>query len=249
MLRGSDLVGGARAGLDALARADVRRLFVSNNPTKPPDAYAARLRTAGVETDSESVVTAGTTTVRYLREHRPDDRLLVVGEDGLREQLRAADLTVVDGYTGDGPSVDTVVASIDRDLTYDDLAAALWAIQDGATLVGTDPDRTVPTESRDLPGSGAVVGAVASVTGRDPDTVLGKPSPTAQQVVRERLDLPPEDCLVVGDRLDTDVALGAAAGMETALVRTGVATRADAAAADPGPDHVLDSLADVAALL
>jgi len=249
VLRGSRLVDGARAGLDALADAGVRRLFVSNNPTKAPDAYAARLRAAGVDAAAGEVVTSGTTTVRYLREHHADDRLLVVGEDGLRDQLRAAGLTVVDGYPGDGPPVDAVVASIDRDLTYDDLAAALWAVQDGATLVGTDPDRTIPTEDRDLPGSGAVVGAVASVADRDPDAVLGKPSPTARRVVRERLDLPPEDCLVVGDRLDTDVALGAAAGMETALVLTGVATRADAAAANPAPDHVLDSLAGVAALL
>ncbi|ESS06876.1 MAG: putative sugar phosphatases of the HAD superfamily [uncultured archaeon A07HB70] len=249
VLRGSRLVDGARAGLDALARAGVRRLFVSNNPTKTPDAYAARLRAAGVEADADAVVTSGTTTVRYLHEHHPDDRLLVVGEDGLREQLRAAGLTLVDGYTGEGPPVDAVVASIDRDLTYDDLTAALWAIQDGATLVGTDPDRTIPTADRDLPGSGAVVGAVTSVADRDPDVVLGKPSPTARQVVRERLGLPAADCLVVGDRLDTDVALGAAAGMETALVLTGVASRADARAADAAPDHVLDSLADVEALI
>ena len=184
----------------------------------------------------------------YLREHHPEARALVVGEDGLREQIRTAGLTVVDGEAS-ADAVDVVVASIDRDLSYDDLSAALWALQDGAALVGTDPDRTIPTEGRDLPGSGAVVGAVSHVADRTPDAVLGKPSETARRIVRERLGLPPEDCLVVGDRLDTDVALGARAGMETALVLTGVATRADAERADPAPDHVLESLADVAGLL
>lgn len=251
VLRGPELVPGARAGLDAVAAASARRLFVSNNPTKAPDAYAERLRAAGVDADADSVVTSGTTTVAYLREHHPGARALVVGEDGLREQIRAAGLTVVEGEAveADGHGVDVVVASIDRDLTYDDLSTALWALQDGAALVGTDPDRTIPTDGRDLPGSGAVVGAVAHVADRAPDAVLGKPSATAQRIVRERLGLPPEDCLVVGDRLDTDVALGARAGMETALVLTGVATRADAERADPGPDHVLDSLADVSDLL
>jgi 4-nitrophenyl phosphatase len=241
VLRGSTLVEGARTGLDAVADAGLRRLFVSNNPTKAPDAYAERLRAAGVDATPDEVVTSGTTTVAYLREHHPGARALVVGEDGLRDQVRDAGLAVVDD-----PAVDVVVASIDRGLTYDDLSTALWALQDGAALVGTDPDRTIPTEGRDRPGSGAVVGAVAATADREPEAVLGKPSPTARRIVTERLALPPEDCLVVGDRLDTDVALGAAAGMETALVLSGVATRADAEAADPAPDHVFESLAGVA---
>ena len=244
VLRESSLVDGARAGLDAVTAAGARRLFVSNNPTKRPAEYATRLRAAGVEADAERVVTSGTTTVAYLREHHPDARALVVGETGLREQVAEAGPTVVDDH-----EADVVVASIDRDLGYDDLSTALWALQDGAALVGTDPDRTIPTEGRDLPGSGAVVGAVAHVADRTPDAVLGKPSETAQRIVRERLSLPPEACLVVGDRLDTDVALGAAAGMETALVLTGVTTRAEAERADPGPDHVLESLAGVAELV
>jgi 4-nitrophenyl phosphatase len=250
VLRGSALVAGAREGLDAVASAGARRLFVSNNPTKAPAAYAERLREAGVAADADAVVTSGTTTVAYLRDHHAGDRALVVGEDGLREQIRGAGLTATDPATAtDGDNVDVVVASIDRDLSYDDLAAALWALQDGAALVGTDPDRTIPTEGRDLPGSGAVVGAVAHVADRTPDAVLGKPSETAQRIVRERLGLPPADCLVVGDRLDTDVALGARAGMETALVLTGVATREDAERADPEPDHVLESLGELATIL
>jgi 4-nitrophenyl phosphatase len=244
VLRGDDLLAGAREGLAAARDAGADRLFVSNNPTKAPDAYAARLRRAGVDAAADEVVTSGTTTAAYLRETHPGARVLVVGEDGLREQVAGAGATVVDDA-----DADVVVASVDRGLTYDDLSAALWALQDGAAFVGTDPDRTIPTDGRDLPGSGAVVGAVAAVADRDPDAVLGKPSATARRIVRERLDLPPADCLVVGDRLDTDVALGARAGMETALVTTGVHSRADAADADPAPDHVLDSLADLDDLL
>lgn len=242
LLRGDEPLPGARAGFDALRDAVVSRLLFSNNPTKAPPAYRDRLRAAGFDVDADEVVTSGTTTVAYLRNHHPDDRLFVVGEAGLRTQLSEAGLELV----ADPDAAEVVVASIDREFTYDRLREALWALSDGdVALVGTDPDMVVPAPERPVPGSGAVINAVAGVAGRDPDAVLGKPSPAARRLVRDRLDLPPESCLVVGDRLDTDVALGERAGMTTALVLTGVTDAADVAAADVTPDHVLDTLADV----
>ncbi|MFB6303808.1 MAG: HAD-IIA family hydrolase [Haloferacaceae archaeon] len=246
VVRGDEPLPGAREGLAALDDAGVSRLFVSNNPTKPPAAYSDRLRTAGFDVEPREVVTSGTTTVAYLRDHHPDDRLFLVGERGLRSQLEAAGLSVTD----DPAAADVVVASIDREFTYDRLREALRAVADrDVALVGTDPDAVIPAADTDLPGSGAIVRAVAAVAERDPDAVLGKPSPTARRIVRERLDLPPESCLVVGDRLDTDVALGERAGMRTALVLTGVTDESDLADADVTPDHVFDTLADVADLL
>ncbi|WP_157533254.1 HAD hydrolase-like protein, partial [Haloferax profundi] len=106
-----------------------------------------------------------------------------------------------------------------------------------------------PTADGDIPGSGAVIHAVAGVAGRDPDAILGKPSPVAQGIVLDRLGLPPEDVLVVGDRLDTDIAFGLDAGMGTAVVRTGVTDDAALANSEYEPDHVLDSLGDVGRLL
>ncbi|MFB6159596.1 MAG: HAD-IIA family hydrolase [Haloferacaceae archaeon] len=245
VLRGDDPVPGAREGVDRLARAGVRRLFFSNNPTKAPPAYRDRLVRAGFDVATEEVVTSGTTAVAYLNDHHPDADAFVVGEAGLRTQLSEAGVPVVD----DPDAAEVVVVSIDREFTYDDLAEAMWALEGGTPFVGTDPDMVIPAADRDVPGSGAIVTAVAGVAGRDPEVVLGKPSRPARRLVRDRLGLPREECLVVGDRLDTDVALGARAGMRTALVLTGIASRADLADADVEPDHVLDSLAEVGDVL
>ncbi|MFB6157557.1 MAG: HAD-IIA family hydrolase [Haloferacaceae archaeon] len=246
VVRGTDPLPGAREGLAALDDAGVARLFVSNNPTKAPPAYSDRLRTAGFDVAPEKVITSGTTTVAYLRERHPDGRVFLVGERGLRSQLTAAGLAVTD----DPEAADVVVASIDREFTYDRLSEALRALDgDDVALVGTDPDAVIPAPDRDVPGSGAILGAVAAVAERDPDAVLGKPSPTARRLVAERLDPPPESCLVVGDRLDTDITLGERAGMETALVLTGVTDEGDLADAEHVPDHVFDTLAGVRDLL
>jgi 4-nitrophenyl phosphatase len=246
VVRGDEPIPGAAEGLDQLAGAGLRRLFVSNNPTKRPPAYADRLRRAGFDVHSDEIVTAGTVTTDYLADNHADDALYVVGEPALVEQLTDAGLTVV----ADETRADTVVVSIDRSFDYDRLCAALRACDDeDVTLVGTDPDMVIPTAEGDVPGSGAIINAVAGVVGRDTDVVLGKPSEPARRIVRDRLGLPPRDCLVVGDRLDTDIAFGERAGMTSVLVRTGVTDDRDLERSDVTPDYVLDSLADVGAVL
>jgi 4-nitrophenyl phosphatase len=246
LVRGEESLAGADRALSALERAGVDRLLFSNNPTAAPPAYVDRLARAGLSVAADEVVTAGTTAVRHLGEHHADDRLLLVGETGLCDQLTDAGLAVVD----DPADADAVVASIDRNFGYADLRDAYRALADGSTpLIGTDPDVVIPTADGDLPGSGAIVRAVAAVADRDPDVVLGKPSRAARALVRERLPHPPEQCLVVGDRLDTDIALGARAGMTTALVLTGVTDRADLADAAVEPDHVLETVGGLAELV
>lgn len=250
VLRGGDPIPGADEGLGALADAGVDRLFCSNNPVKEPAAYAERFAGAGFAVDPEEVLTSGGVTVSYLAETRPDDAVFLVGERGLRRQLEGAGLRVVD----EPDTAETVVVSVDRGFDYDRLTDALWALSnDDAAFVGTDPDVTIPGAERPVPGSGAIVEAVAAVAERDPDVVLGKPSDYAREMALDRLGVPAEECLVVGDRLNTDVALGARAGMTTALVLTGIVREerleAELAAADVEPDYVLDSLADVGRVL
>ncbi|OTE98773.1 HAD-IIA family hydrolase, partial [Halorubrum sp. SD612] len=180
-------------------------------------------------------------TTRYLRERHADDDLLCIGESGLLDQFAEAGLSTTD----DVDAADALVASIDRGFDYDDLCTALWALEREIPFIGTDPDVVIPAPERDVPGSGAVINAIAGVAEREPDAVLGKPSDTAIEMVRERLPYPPEECLVVGDRLDTDVALGERAGMTTVLVRSGVTDEAALAASDISPDYVIDNLGEI----
>ncbi|MFC6988491.1 HAD-IIA family hydrolase [Haloplanus sp. GCM10025708] len=246
VVRGDDPIPGAAEGVDRLAAAGLRRLFVSNNPTKRPRAYVSRLGDAGFDVTPDEVVTAGSVTTDFLADEHPDDSLYVIGAPSLVDQFEDAGLAVVE----DAAAADVVVASIDHRFDYDVLCEALWALSDDdVRFVGTDPDMVIPAAERDVPGSGAVIHAVSGVAGRDPDRVLGKPSAETQRVVLDRLDVPPAECLVVGDRLDTDIALGERAGMTTVLVRTGVTDDRTLRESDVTPDYVLDSLGDVGRVL
>ncbi|GAB7008878.1 HAD-IIA family hydrolase [Halorubrum trueperi] len=245
VVRGDEPIPGAPAGYRRLREAGVETLFVSNNPTKAPPAYVDRLGAAGYDVDADRVLTAGTVTTRYLREHHADDELLCIGAPGLIEQFAAADLATTD----DADAADALVASVDRGFDYADLCTALCTLDRGVPFIGTDPDVVIPAPERDVPGSGAVINAIAGVAERDPDVVLGKPSDPAIEMVREWLPVPPEECLVVGDRLDTDVALGERAGMTTALVLSGVADEAALERSPVTPDHVLEHLGEIDRIL
>jgi 4-nitrophenyl phosphatase len=260
VVRGDEPLPGAAAGLAAVDDVGLRRLFVSNNPTRPPEDYERRLGRAGFDVDPEEVITAGSVSARYLAEHHADDRVAVVGDPGFVDLLREAGLSVAtvgadaDGAPGttgrDAPAVDVLVASIDREFHYRTLRNCLRLLDDpDVTFLGTDPDVVIPAPEEDLPGSGAMIDAIANVVGRDPAAILGKPSRITRDAALERLGLAPEEVLVVGDRLDTDVALAEGSGMRTALVRTGVTDDADLEASPIRPDHVLDSLSGLEAIL
>jgi 4-nitrophenyl phosphatase len=244
--RGGTLVPGALDGVATLRDRGIDPLFVTNNPTRSPSAYADRLESLGLDVDPDRILSAGSITATYLAEQYPERPTYVIGSPGLREMLDEAGVV----RTDDPDAAEVLVTSHDYEFDYDDLTAGLWALEDATAFVGTDPDLTYPGgDGRDRPGSGAITGAVATVARREPDHVLGKPAPETLAVVRERLDCPLEECLIVGDRLDTDVALGERGGMTTVLVLSGTTTRADLGAdvaplpgssADLEPDRVID---------
>jgi 4-nitrophenyl phosphatase len=242
--RGHSLVPGARQGIEALRNAGFDLRFFSNNPTKSREAFANRLVEMGLTVAPEEIESAATVTAEYLATDHAGDRIFLVGSSGLRAQLEAAGLTLTDGPT----ACDVLVASYDRGFDYDDMTDGLRALETGAAFVGTDPDVTIPTEHGAVPGSGAIIRAIAGVAGREPDLVAGKPSERALAAALSAFDAP-ENCLVVGDRLDTDIAMGDRGGLTTALVLTGSADERTLAASDVAPDYVLDSLGDIERVL
>ena len=243
---GEEPIPGAHEAIAALRERDISLLCFSNNPTLTPEAYANRLADLGIEVSPTEIASAASVTATYLSREYSDDRIFLVGSSGLRDQLEDAGLTLTETWV----EAEVLVASYDRGFDYDRLTEALWALEGETTFVGTDPDMTIPhSDGRLVPGSGAIIHAIAGVADREPDVVLGKPSSEAHNAAIGALECDPQECLVVGDRLDTDVALGAACGMDTAVVLSGVTGKADLPGADPAPDHVLDSIADVESVL
>lgn len=245
VVRDDDPIPGADAGLRAVAEAGLDRVFLSNNPAAEPLAYEDRFAEAGFSVDSEEVFTAGTVTTAYLSDEHADDAVFVIGEDGLQTQFEAADLTL----TTDPAAADVVVGSVDSTFSYETLCEAVVAIDETTEFIGTDPDMVYPGATQDMPGSGAIIHAVEGVTEQSVDQICGKPSELARRTALDYLDVPAADCLVVGDRLNTDIKLGTDAGMTTVLVTTGISDRATVAASSVTPDYVVDSLADLEAII
>jgi len=247
--RGDDRIPGAAAGVDALREHGCRLCFFSNNPTKDGATYVERLRELGVDARDGEACSAGVATASYLADHHATDPVLLVGDEGLAEQLRAADVRLTD----DPAEASVLLGSWTSDFDYYDMMDAMDAVDDETVFLASDPDRAIPyDDGRLVPGSGAIVGALARTVGREPDRVLGKPSDVARDLALERLGILPEgagDCLVVGDRLDTDLLLGERAGMTTVLVLSGVTDRADLADSEVDPDHVLETLGGVESVL
>ena len=243
--RGETPVPGARRGIEALRDAGYTPCFFSNNPTRSAAGFADRLAGMGFDVDPERIRSAATVTTDYLTREHADDRVFLIGSSGLRSLFEEAGLALVEAPE----TCDVLVASYDRGFTYDDMTAGLRALEAGAAFVGTDPDVTIPTaDGRSVPGSGAIINAVAGVAEREPDIVVGKPSQEALDAALAALSHP-EECLVVGDRLDTDIALGERGGLTTVLVRSGVTDGTTLATTSVEPDHVIESLGAIGSVL
>jgi HAD superfamily hydrolase (TIGR01450 family) len=210
-------------------------LFVTNNGSVPVEEVEAKLAAHGIE--AEGAVLTSALAVATMIE--PGRLAMVVGGPGIVAALERRGVEVVGPADAHVRTPDAVVVGFTRSFDFDQLAAAVRAVRDGAVLIGTNSDPTYPTPDGQLPGGGAILAAVATASGREP-LVAGKPHPPLVSLVRERLG--PEG-IMVGDRPDTDGAFARALGYRFALVRTGVTD--DLTASDPLPDVVGDDLAAV----
>ncbi|MEX2322548.1 MAG: HAD-IIA family hydrolase [Acidimicrobiia bacterium] len=237
LYRGSDPIPGAAEAVRAVENAGWRVVIATNNATRHRREVSEHVRrVAGLEVAPERVVTSGDAAVRALT--ADDVPAFVVGQSGLRLTLEEAGIAL----TEVPDQARSVVIGLDRTFDYDRLAAASRAVFGGARIVATNGDTTFPGTSGPEPGTGALVAAVAAVTAATP-TVVGKPSEPMREAVASVLG--PGPTVVIGDRLDTDIAFGAAAGWPTILVLTGVTEESSIAAASPRPDLVMASLADL----
>lgn len=242
---GSRLIPGADDGVAALRAAGLGVVFFTNKAIDRRETYCEKLSGLGVPAESEDVITSAAMTAEYLAAHHPDEPVFVVGEAPLREELEERGLRLTDEPDETG----VVLASMDRRFDYGRLTDALHAMEGAAAFVATNPDRTCPTADGEIPDCAAVVGAIEGATGREVETVVGKPSTTAIDVAATRLGVEVDRCLMVGDRLETDVLMGNRAGMTTVLVLSGVTDRETLRGSSTRPDHVVDSLADIGTVL
>lgn len=237
---GPEEVPGAGAALKELSREGWTLLFATNNSSRTVNDVAKKIeRVTDFRPGTDTVITSGLAAAHHVE---VGPRIFVVGEIGLVETLESHGHTI----THDPDRAHVVVAGVDFDLTYDDIAAASRAIRAGARFIATNTDPTFPTPDGLLPGAGAGIAAIAVASGQQP-VACGKPHRPMGELVLQRVT--GQSVWMVGDRPDTDIALGKEFGWQTVLVGTGVTQDVESVPADVQPDHSIPSIADLPALV
>ncbi len=235
---GEALLPGVRETIETLRAAGCRMVFVSNKPTDPRRVYADKLTRLGLPTPVDHVINSSYVTVNYLRKTMPNARLFPIGEQPLLDELTAAgfELSETPG------EIDVVIASFDRTFVYRKLQIAFDAIRAGARFIATNADPYCPVPGGGEPDAACIIAAIEACTDHRVEQVVGKPSLIMAQTALDVLGLPACECIMVGDRLETDVPMGKAAGMATALTLTGATTPEKLARSTIRPDFVLERL-------
>lgn len=236
---GEELLPGAAEELRELRSEGCELVFVTNNPAKAPGFYAQRLREAGVAVTDERIVTAGIVTARLARERAGQDgAAFVIGTRAFKEEVERAGLKLVEA---DGTGASVVVVSGHRDFDYEELLAATRMLQQGAALLATSRDPTLPMPGGAWPGTGSILAAVETASGAVAE-IGGKPERHLFDQARERIPAASRVAMV-GDRIASDIEGGRRAGLETVLVLSGATSREEAERASPPPDHIVEDLA------
>lgn len=234
--RGDTPLPGLARFFETLRARGLPFVLATNNSSKTQADYVRKLAGMGVTGIPEAaIVTSGTATAAYLQAHYPPGtRVHVFGGEGLSAVIAAAGFTLAD------TAARVVVAGMKWNLTYDDIKVASRLIAAGADFIGTNPDATFPLADGLAPGAGSMIAALQTAAGRAP-LIIGKPHPPMFEAALAALHTAPAATLMIGDRLNTDIAGAAACGLRTALVLTGISTAAEA---NDGvqPDAVFDGL-------
>jgi 4-nitrophenyl phosphatase len=239
-------IGDLKSIFGRILERGLKFVFATNNGTRTPEEYRKRLAEFGVPVEPWQVVTSAMGIAFVLAgKFPPGTKVFMIGEDGIRQALEEKGFEILS--LENAPQAQAVVMGIDRGITFQKVAEAALLVRAGIPFYSTNTDKTFPTPRGEIPGSGAWVSVITTATGIDP-IVAGKPFPYLMDLSLERLGTSKTDSLVVGDRLETDIAAGQAVGCPTALVLSGVSTRAQAEAWLPRIDLIaadLSSLVDI----
>lgn len=239
LYRSNEAIGDLPAIFHRINELGLKVMYATNNTFRTPAQYIDRLAGFGVLSEEWQFITAPLATARALAQRWPaGGPIHMMGEVGLRKVMEDK------GFYHADEDVLAVVSGLDKGFTYDMFVKGIRLIVKGAPFIGTNPDLTFPTPDGPAIGTGGQLAILEACSGVKPE-IIGKPYPAMMEMALERLEIQPEQALVVGDRLNTDVAAGQAAGCPTALVLTGIATREEAENWHPRPDIIAEDLASI----
>lgn len=237
--RENEPIGDLPATFAKFEKAGLKVILATNNATKSQAMYVEKLAKMGVSVNKEQIITSAMGVAYLLKKRFPQGgHVYVVGEIGLTSALEEAGFTISD------QNPVAVVAGVDRQISFEKLKIATLLIRKGIPFYGSNPDKTFPTPEGFIPGAGAILASLVASTDVEP-IIVGKPAATLYEFALEKLGVLPEETLAVGDRIETDIIGGQTAGLKTALVLSGVASRTEGEAWSPKIDLILPELGDL----
>ena len=230
--------------LERLRALGIGRTFLTNNTSRSKAEYVGKLRNMQIDARPEDIYTPAESVFVYLRNHLPSvKRLAILGTPSLVEEFAAQ------GYTLDWNAPEAVVVGFDTTLTYDRLCCTAYWIERGVPFIATHPDLVCPTdEPTVLVDCGAICACLTAATGKKP-IVFGKPNPSILNDLLERVGLQPEQMLMVGDRIYTDMKMAHEAGVQSALVLTGETQAHEVSSISIQPDFVVNDVGQLGEML
>ena len=241
--KGDASIGDLAATFNRIRERRLKFVFATNNGTKTPEEYQQKLADLGVKIEAWQVVTSALGIAFMLAGKYPrGTKIFMIGEDGIRVALEEKGFEILS--TENAPEAQVFVMGIDRTINFMKVAEATLLVRAGIPFYTTNTDMTFPTPRGEIPGSGSWLSVITSATGVEP-IVAGKPFPYLMELSLERLGTKTEETLVVGDRLETDIAAGQSVGCPTALVLSGVSTKAQANTWKPKIDVIAESLSEL----
>jgi len=217
-------------------------IFITNNSTKSIADYIVKFTGMGIEVDESNFLTASYVAAQYLLEHHRDDRIHVLGTKSFRKELQSHGLTVTEGMEED---IKAVVVGFDNELNYEKVTRVCELLQTrDLPYYGTNPDLACPVGFGYIPDCGAICGLIECAIGRQP-VYLGKPNRIMVDMAIEKTGFTPEETMVIGDRLYTDIACGIQGEVDTLLVFTGEAKPEDLPESAFPPTYYCDSILDL----
>ncbi len=239
---GNELLPGARELLAHLDEQTRAYYFLTNNSSRSRADYSQKLAAYGLEAPENKIFSSGMATAIYLKKQKPGAKVYLVGTPSLEEEFRQYGFKLVD------KDPDFAVLGFDTTLTYEKIWKLAIFVAEGRPYIATHPDINCPAPGGFMPDIGAMMAMIKTSTGREPDVIVGKPYAPMVNAIVETTGYSPENLTMVGDRLYTDIAMGAA-GIHTVLVLSGETNIEDLVSVPNQPDLVCENLGELLELL
>jgi len=236
-------IGDLESTFKRIRERGLKFVFATNNSTKTSEQYVERLAKFNVKAEPWQVITSSQAAAHAVAQKFPaGTKVFMIGEDGIKMALEEKGFEIVS--TENASTAEVFVMGIDREINFDKVSEGTLLVRKGVPFYATNTDKTFPTPRGEIPGSGAWISIITTATDVDP-IIAGKPFPFLMELSLEKLGVKKEEALVVGDRLETDIAAGQGAGIPCAIVLSGVSTKEEADVWSPKIDVIADDLASL----